>query len=51
MYIQFVLAIHYKTIQPTFSLICRFSKICFQLIHGSSDFFVIKQKSKGQRHL
>ena len=48
LYIHFVLAINYKTIQPTFSLFCRFSKICFQLIHGSPEFFVIKQKSKGQ---
>ena len=38
LYIHFVLAINYKTIQPTFSLICWFSKICFQLIHGSPDF-------------
>jgi len=37
-----VLAITYKTIQPTFS------KICFQLIHGSPEYIVIKQKSKGQ---
>ena len=51
MYIQFVLAINYKTIQPTFSLFCRFSKICFQLIHCSPEFYLIKQKSKGQRHL
>ena len=48
LYIHVVLAINYTTIQPTFYLFCRFSKICFQLIHGSPDFFVIKQKSKGQ---
>ena len=46
MYIQVVLAINYKTIQPTFSLICRFSKICFQLIHGSPDFLWLNKKVK-----
>jgi len=48
LYIHFVLAINFKTIQPTLSLFCRFSKICFQLIHGSLEFYVTKQKRKGQ---
>ena len=48
LYIHFVLAINYKTIQATFSLFCRFSKISFHLIHGSSELCVIKQKGNGQ---
>ena len=35
LYNHFVLAIKYNTIQPTFSFIFIFSKICFQLIQTS----------------